>query len=103
MQNEPITKSRAKKASRGFQWACEVIWAILAFTEEPKSNDVFQGIGANKEVQKSINVIMDFDGNNSHDFGIQKDKKMKENLCPNEFATIWSSTYQALTRNKEYE
>ena len=48
----------------------EIIWANLAFKEEPKSNQPFKGIGANKEVQKSINVIMAVEGNNSHDFGI---------------------------------
>ena len=36
----------------------EFIWANLAFKEEPKSNQTFEEIGANKKVQKSINVIM---------------------------------------------
>ena len=49
----------------------EFVWANLTFKEEPKSNKVFQGIGINKEVQKSINMIMVIDGNNSPDFGIK--------------------------------
>ena len=57
-----------QKAFNGF--VNEFIWANPVFKEEPKSNQVFEGIGANKEVQKSINVIMVVDGNNSHDFGI---------------------------------
>ena len=36
----------------------EFIWANLAYKEDPKSNQTFEGIGANKKVQKSINVIM---------------------------------------------
>ena len=48
----------------------EFIWANPAFKEEPKSNQPFEGIGANKKVQKSINVIISVDANNSHDFGI---------------------------------
>ena len=47
----------------------EFIWANSDFKEEPKSNQVFEGIEANKEVQKSINIIMAIDGNNLHDFG----------------------------------
>ena len=39
------------------------------FKEEPKSNQEFEGIGVNKKVQNSINVIMVDDGNNPHDFG----------------------------------
>ena len=47
----------------------EFIWANSNFKEEPKSNQAFEGIEANKEVQKSINIIMAIDGNNRHDFG----------------------------------
>ena len=47
----------------------EFIWVNSAFKEKLKSNQAFEGIGANKEVQKSINIIMAIDGNNSHDFG----------------------------------
>ena len=39
------------------------------FKEEPKPNKVFKGIETNKEVQKSINVVMVIVGNNPHDFG----------------------------------
>ena len=42
----------------------------LYFKEEPKSNKAFEGIGANKKVQKPINVIIAIDSNNLHDFGI---------------------------------
>ena len=48
----------------------EFISANTTFKEEPKSNQSFEGIRANKEVQKSINVITTVDGNNSHNFGI---------------------------------
>ena len=50
----------------------EFIWANLAFIEEPKSNQDFEGIRVNKKVQKFINVIMAVDGNNSHDFENQR-------------------------------
>ena len=67
----PITRTRVKKLQEAFNGLVkEFIWANPAFKEEPKSNQAFEGIGANKEVQKSINVIMAIDGNNSHDFGI---------------------------------
>ena len=46
----------------------EFIWDNPTFKEEPKSNQAFEGIGANKEVQKSINIIMVVDGNNPCDF-----------------------------------
>ena len=48
--------------------------------EELKSNKMLKGIRANKEVQKSINVIMAIDENNPHDFGNSKEK-IKENPC----------------------
>ena len=48
----------------------EFIWVKPIFKEEPKSNKVFKGIGINKEVKKSINMIIVIDGINSHDFGI---------------------------------
>ena len=48
----------------------EFIWANPTFEEGPKSKKAFEGIGANKEVQKSINMIMAIDDNKSHDFGI---------------------------------
>ena len=38
------------------------------FEKEPKSNQVFEGIVAKKEVHKSINIIMTIDGNSPHDF-----------------------------------
>ena len=55
-----------KKKKKGL--VKEFIWANPSFKEEPKSNQVFEGIGANKEVQKSKNIIMAIDGNNPHDF-----------------------------------
>ena len=45
------------------------IWVNPTFKEEPKSNQVFEEIGVNKEVQKFINIIMAIDGNNPYDFG----------------------------------
>ena len=48
----------------------EFIWAIPTFKEKTKSNQALEGIEANKEVQKSINVIMVVEGNYSHHFGI---------------------------------
>ena len=59
----------------------EFIWANLAFKEESKSNQVFEGIEANKEVHKSINIIMAIDGNNPHDFWQLKGEKIIENSC----------------------
>ena len=62
------TASRGK-SFKSFQWGCEeFIWVNSSFKEEPKSNQVFEGIGANKEIQKSINIIMPIDGNNPHYF-----------------------------------
>ena len=34
------------------------IWANPAFKEEPKSNQAFEGIGANKEVQKLMQELL---------------------------------------------
>ena len=65
-----ITRARAKKLQEALNGLVkEFIWANPAFKEEPKSNQAFEGIGSNKEVQKSINIIMAIDGNNPHDFG----------------------------------
>ena len=67
----PITRTMAKKLQETLnRLVNEFIWANPTFKEEPKSNQAFGGIRANKEVQKSIIVIMVVDGNNSHDFGI---------------------------------
>ena len=67
----PIIRARAKKLQEAFNGLVKkFIWANLAFKEEPKSNQTFEGIRAYKEVQKSINMIMSVDGNNSHDFDI---------------------------------
>ena len=49
-------KKKLQEAFNGL--ANEFIWANPACKEEPKSNKVFEGIGANKKVQKSINVIL---------------------------------------------
>ena len=66
----PIIRARTKKLQEALnELVKEFIWANPAFKEKPKSNQVFEGIRANKEVQKSINIIMVIDGNNSHDFG----------------------------------
>ena len=65
----PITRARAKKLQEAFnELVKEFIWVNPTFKEESKSNQVFEGIEANKEVQKSINVIIAIEGNNSHDF-----------------------------------
>ena len=61
-----INSYLSKKKKKGL--VKEFIWANPSFKEEPKSNQVFEGIGANKEVQKSKNIIMAIDGNNPHDF-----------------------------------
>ena len=47
-----------------------LFWANSDFKEKHKSNKAFEEIEINKEVQKSINIIMAIDGNNLHDFGI---------------------------------
>ena len=66
----PITRARAQKLQEAFNGLVKkFIWANPTFKGEPKSNQVFEETGANKEVQKSINVIMTIDGNNPHDFG----------------------------------
>ena len=66
----PIIRAKTKKLQEAlFGFVKEFIWSNPIFKEEPKSNPVFKEIGANKEVQKSINVIMVVDGNNPHDFG----------------------------------
>ena len=60
---------QGEKALRVFNGLVkEFIWVNSSFKEEPKSNQVFEGIGANKEIQKSINIIMPIDGNNPHYF-----------------------------------
>ena len=64
-----ITRAKAKKFQEAFNGLMKkFIWANPTFKEEPKSNQVIEGIGANKEVQKSINIIIAIDGNNPHDF-----------------------------------
>ena len=51
MPIELITRSRAKKLQEALNGLVkEFIWANPAFKEEPKSNQSFKGIGANKEV-----------------------------------------------------
>ena len=61
----PITRARAKNLQEAFNGLVkDFIWANPTFKEEPKSTQAFKGIRANKEVQKSINVIMAIDGNN---------------------------------------
>ena len=55
----PITRARAKKLQEAFNGLMkEFIWANLAFKEEPKSNQVIEGNGANKEVQKLIQELL---------------------------------------------
>ena len=66
----PITRAKAKKLQEVInKLVKEFIWANPTFKEEPKLNQVFEGIGVNKEIQKSINIIVVVDGNNPHDFG----------------------------------
>ena len=51
MPIELITRSRAKKLQEALNGLVkEFIWANPAFKKEPKSNQSFKGIGANKEV-----------------------------------------------------
>ena len=65
-----IIRARAKKLQEALNGLMkEFIWVNTDFKEELKSNQAFEGIGANKEVQKSINMIMVVDSNNPHDFG----------------------------------
>ena len=75
-----IIRARVKKLQEALnRLVKEFIWANPTFKEESLSNQVFEGIRANKEVQNSINVIMVVDGNNPHDFSNYKDRKIKEN------------------------
>ena len=70
MPIQPITRARPKKLQEALNGLVkEFISANPPFKEETKSNKAFEGIGANKEVQKSINIIIAIDGNNPHDFG----------------------------------
>ena len=65
-----ITRARPENLKEAFNgFVKEFIWANPTFKEEPKSNQAFEGIGVNKQVQKSINIIMIVDGNNPHYFG----------------------------------
>ena len=49
----PITSAMAKKLYEAFNGlVMEFIWGNTTFKEEPKSNQVFKGIGVNEEVQK---------------------------------------------------
>ena len=60
----------AKKIQEALnEFVKKFIWANLVFKEEPKTNQAFEEIRANKEVHKPINIIMTIDGNNAHDFG----------------------------------
>ena len=70
MSIDPITRARPKKPQDALNGLVkDFIWASPSCKEDPKSNQVFEGIRASKEVQKSINIIMAIDGNNSRDFG----------------------------------
>ena len=78
----PITRARAKKSQEALNGLVKrFIWANSTFKEESKSNQVFEGIGANKEVHMSINIIMAIDGNNPHDIWQLKGDKIIENSC----------------------
>ena len=62
----PIIRARAKKIQEAFNGLVKVfIWANLAFKEELKSNQSIEGIGANKEVQKLMQELL------QQTFGIQ--------------------------------
>ena len=53
MPTRPITRARAEKLQEAFnRLVKEFIWANTAFKEELKSNEAFEGIEANKKVQK---------------------------------------------------
>ena len=50
-----ITRARAEKLKEAFNGLMkEFIWANPTFKEELKSNQAFEGIRVNKEVQKLI-------------------------------------------------
>ena len=67
MPSGPITRARAKKLQDAFNGLVkELIWANPIFKEEPKSNQAFEDIGANKEMQRTINIIMAVDGKDLH-------------------------------------
>lgn len=59
-------KSNDQEASKGIKWK-EFIWANPA--RKVQSNQIYEGIGANRDVEKSINMIMTADGNDPHNFG----------------------------------
>ena len=62
----PIIRARAKKIQEDFNGLVkEFIWANPAFKEELKSNQSIEGIGANKEVQKLMQELL------QQTFGIQ--------------------------------
>ena len=54
----PITRARAKKLQEAFNGLVKFIWANPTFKEELKSNQVFEGIGTNKEVQKLMQELL---------------------------------------------
>ena len=59
MTIRPITRARVKKLQEVFNGLVkEFIWVNPAFKEEPKSNQVIEGIGANKEVQKLMQELL---------------------------------------------
>ena len=78
----PNARARAKKKlQRAFNGLVkEIILAKPFFKEESKSNQAFEVIGANKEVQKSMNVIMDVDGNIHMILASKRTRKSKE-IC----------------------
>ena len=54
-----ITRVRAEKLQEAFNGLVrEFIWANLSFKEAAKSNQAFEGIGANKEVQKLMHELL---------------------------------------------
>ena len=54
-----ITRAKAKKLQEDFNGLVKkFIWVILAFKEEPKSNKVIEGIGANKGIQKLMQELL---------------------------------------------
>ena len=84
---EPIMRAITKKLQKTLnEFVKEFILFNSIFKEEPKLNQVFEGIKANKEVYISINIIMFIDENNPCDFWQLKREKIIENSCSISFS-----------------
>ena len=66
----PIIRARAKKFQEALNGLMkEFIWANPTLQEEFGPSQAYEGIRANKEVQKIINIIKVIDGDHPHEFG----------------------------------